>query len=373
MKKILAGLTLMAVLAAGGYALADDPDGRLSTARNHLQLAIAQIEAEMAQPPAVSTTTVVSTTTTTVTAPPSTVPPTTPPTTTAPPPTTPPTTTTPTQPPPAGFPTRAQALARSSVVVVSGNRSTQFRVVGPPADTTYDFRGMTSTAFPPANSISLGAETPGVRTVSIGGRVIGQQPRDASWAQVHDTIGGSGLRMDSTGFAVVYDFYAENVNDGVEIRRPDLNSPYLIDGLRCVWVRDDCIEADDELSGTIRNVVADGVNNAISLGQSVKNANAVTNIENAVFVHAPMVNDRAADGIGHQTLFKQAPAGRVNMTNVTDCMYENPISPGRIGIRPAGTWTNVTFVLGPGWVGPNPSVPAGATVSRDWQGLCVNP
>jgi hypothetical protein len=62
----------------------------------------------------------------------------------------------------------------------------------------------------------------------------------------------------------------------------------------------------------------------------------------------------------------------VNLTNVTDCLYENPITPSRIAIRPTGTWTNVTFVLGPGWVGANPTVPAGATVSRDWQGLCLN-
>lgn len=60
----------------------------------------------------------------------------------------------------------------------------------------------------------------------------------------------------------------------------------------------------------------------------------------------------------------------MNLTNVTDCLYENPINPERIQIRPQGTWTNVVFVLGPGWVGPDPAVPAGATVSHDWQGLC---
>ena len=266
----------------------------------------------------------------------------------------------------------AQALARPGVVVLSGARSTQYKPAAA-TDKTYDFRGLTSTAYPFSSSFPLVIE--GTRNVVIGGTVIGQQGRDLSWAKTHDSFGGAGLYLlNVRDYAVSYGFRVDNVVDGIDTRPPDgdLNAGrFLIEGAYMTWIRDDAIEDDTEMSGTIRDVLVYGVNNAISIGQSMKNPNAVVNVENVIFIHAPMRNDRAADDNGHQTLFKQAPGGRVNLTNVTDCLYENPISESRIGIRPLGTWTNVTFVLGPGWSGPSPAVPDGATVSRDWQELCI--
>jgi hypothetical protein len=378
LRKLLALAVLLAVLAFGGYALADDPDGDLQealgdliAAQDHLASAQGIIEAEIAKPPVVQT--VTETVTETVTAPPSTS---TPPPTTPPPPTPPPTTPPPTTPPPTvttpppapGFPTRAQALA-GNVVVVSGDRTAQFKP-GPATEVTYDLRGLNHTGFPPGYPIVI----EGTRNVVIGGSVTGQQSRTASWAQVHDDIGGQALRMPITDYGVSYDFRADNTNDGFEMRPQSgiSNQRFLIEGAYLTWIRDDALEDDTEISGTFRDVLVDGVNNAISIGQSTKNPNAVVNVEDVIFIHAPMVNDRAADGIGHQTLFKQAPGGRVNLTNVTVCMYENPISPGRIGIRPPGEWENVTFVLGPGWNGSDPNVPNGADVSRDWQGECID-
>lgn len=362
--RLLLPLTcLLSLMLVAGIALADDPDGDIQTARDLLAQADALLAQEQAKPPVVQTVTatVTQTVTETVTAPPPTT------TTTAPPsPTT--TTTAPPPPPAAGFPSRAEALARANVVVKSGTFTTAYK----PAvatDTTYDLRGFTSTAYPPGYPVVID----GTRNVVIGGRVFGQQPRTDTWAQVHDGIGGGGLNMHITDYGVSYDFRVDNVTDGIRPFPPaDLSGKFLIEGAYMTWIRDDAIEDDDEMSGTIRDVLVDGANNALSIGQSVKNPNAVVNVENAIFILMPMRNDRAADGVGHQTLFKQAPGGRVNLTNVTVCMYENPITPSRIGIRPPGTWTNVVFVLGPGWVGPDPAVPSGATVSRDWQGLCVN-
>jgi len=218
----------------------------------------------------------------------------------------------------------------------------------------------------------------GTHNVAVGGTVIGQQPRTDSWVQVHDAIGGYGGRMFTNDYSVWYDFNVDNVNDGLGFdplpacgaAPGPATCEFLIDTAHISWIRDDGIEFDTEFSGTIRNVVMHVVNNAFSIGQSTKNVNAVTNISDVLIIHAPMNNARAADGFGHQTIFKQAPGGKVNMTKVTDCLYENPITPSRINIRPPGTWTNVVFVLGPGWVGADPTVPAGASVSHDWTGLC---
>lgn len=358
-KLVVAFIALISVLVVAAVSMAqtsDPKDAKISQA-------IAILEEALTIPPQTITVTVTETVTATPTL-----------TTTVPPPTTttptlPPTTMT-TAPPAAGFLSRQEALARLNMIVLTGIRTTQYKPAAA-TETTYDFRSLTSTAYPFGSSFPLVID--GTRNVVVGGTVNGQQPREASWATVHDTYGGKALSMHITDYGVSYDLRADNVNDGFgPLPTVSLTGQFLLEGAYMTWIRDDAVEDDTEMSGTIRDILVDGVNDAISIGQSTKNPNAVVNIEDALFIHAPMVNARAADGIGHQTLFKQVPGGRVNLTNVTDCMYENPISPGRIGIRPPGTWTNVTFVLGPGWVGPNPSVPAGATVSRDWQGLCLD-
>ena len=361
MRRTLLILGAVGVIAVATVALAADPGGHVQNARDLLAQADAELQAAIAEPPATVTQTVTITQTVTQTVPPTT-------TTVQPPSTT-------TAPPPAGFPTRDQALARPGVIVLSGTRTTQYK---PPAstDTTYDFRGLASTAYPFGSSFPFVIEGSG--NVVIGGAVFGQQGRTLTWEQTHDPFGGTGLRLGNVnGYEVSYDFRVDNTVDGIDMlpQTPGVGpagARVLIEGAYMTWIRDDAIEDDTEMSATIRDVVVDGVNDGISIGQSSKNANAVVNLENVLFIHAPMPNGHAADGVGHQTIFKQLPGGRVNLTNVTDCMYENPISPSRINIRPPGTWTNVTFVLGPGWVGANPSVPAGATVSRDWQGLCLN-
>jgi hypothetical protein len=290
----------------------------------------------------------------------------------SPPPTIPPTTPLPTPPPVPGFPTRVEALARANVVVITGDTAQQVRFGSPAPDTTYDLRGLVSTAYPQGHSFptSFGRDAAGERTVVVGGAVLGTQPRDATWDQVH-AFGGAGMTLKGTDFQVSYDFRADNQHDGIQMLPGDSSAKYLIVGAYFTWIRDDAIEADTEMSGTINDVLGYEVNTAISLGQSSKNPNAVTVVSDALFIHVPMRNDKASDGFGHQTLFKQAPGGRVNLSNVTDCLYENPISPSRIQIRPQGTWTNVTFVVGPGWVGADPDVPNGADVSRDWQGECL--
>lgn len=352
----IALVSVMVVAAVSMAQVSDPKDAKITQA-------IAILEEALAIPPQTVTETVTTTATVTetVTATPTTT------TTTLPP------ATTTTVPPAVGFPSRQESLARANVIVLTGARSTQYKPASA-SDTTYDLRGLVSTAYPFSSSFPIVIE--GTRTVVIGGEVRGQQGRDLSWAQTHDPFGGAGLRLlNVRDYGVSYDFRVDNVVDGIDTLPPagDLNAGrFLIEGAYMTWIRDDAIEDDTEMSGTIRDVLVDGVNDAISIGQSTKNPNAVVNVEDVLFIHAPMRNDRAADGFGHQTLFKQLPGGRVNMTNVTDCLYENPITPSRIGIRPPGTWTNVVFVLGPGWVGANPTVPQGASVSRDWQGLCID-
>ena len=376
MKKTIALLAAFTVLVVAGVAYADDPDGDIQAARDLLAQADALLAQEQAKPP------VVNTVTETVTLPPSTVTETvtetvtqTPTTTTVPPTTTTTTTTVPptTPPPPApGFPSRAEALARSSVVAVSGARSTQYRVGSPPPDTTYDLRGMTSTAYPNGHAfpVSIGRDTAGARTVVVGGAVFGTQPRDFTWDQVH-AFGGAGMTLRGVDYQVSYDFRADNQHDGIQVL-PGGTTKYLIEGAHMTWIRDDAIENDTEFSGVIRDVLVESANNAISIGQSTKNSSAVNTVEDSIFILVPMRNDRAADGIGHQALFKQAPGGRVNLRNVIVCLTENPMTTDRQTIWPAGDKENVRIVLGADYVGSYPgTLPSGVTVSRDWS-ICTD-
>ena len=270
------------------------------------------------------------------------------------------------------FPTRREALERQKVVVETGTTGEQYRIDAPIADTTYDLRSFTSTAYPFGDSFPLafGPESPGARTVVIGGTVIGQQQRSLSWEDVHDPFGGGGLRMIGVDSLVSYDLRANNVNDGFMPLPPpdDLNGArFLIDGCHMTWIRDDAVEDDTEMSGTIRNCLFDGINTGVSIGQSTQNANAVVRIKHSVFLFEPMRNDRAADGFGHQTLFKQKPGGRVRLSNVVVCYPENPMSPSRLRIFPPGHYSNVRIVLGSDFVGRYPGPrPPGVAVTRDW-------
>jgi len=364
MKKLVVGLTLFTLLITG-VAVAQTGDD----AKNlKIDEAIAILEEAKAIPADVvtitETATVTTTVTETVTATPPTTPPTTPPPTTTAPPTTPP--------PAPGFPSRATALARANVVVSSGSSSAQYRVGSPPADTTYDLRNHTSTAFPTVHQFpySIGRDTAGARTVLVGGTAIGTQPRTWSWDQVH-AVGGGGLTLKGTDYQVSYDFTSINQHDGIQVL-PGGTTKFLIEGAYMEWIRDDAVEDDTEFSGTIRDSLFNGVNTCVSIGQSTKNPASVVNIENVICVFEPMVNAKAADGIGHQALFKQAPGGTVNLTDVTLCYTENPISPDRLSIWPAGTKQNVRIVLGADFVGSYPgTLPAGITVSRDWS-ICTN-
>ena len=114
------------------------------------------------------------------------------------------------------FPTRREALERHEIVVETGTTDEQYRIDAPVADTTYDLRSFTSTAYPSGSSFPLafGPESPGARTVVIGGPVIGQQQRGLSWEDVHDPFGGGGLRMIGIDSLVSYDLRVDNVNDG---------------------------------------------------------------------------------------------------------------------------------------------------------------
>jgi hypothetical protein len=287
----------------------------------------------------------------------------------------------------ASLPGAEAALQRSKVVVESGETSDQYRIASPPPDTTYDLRTFTSTAYPSESlyPLSFGKGSPGVRTVVVGGTVRGTAPDDATWQDLKDNDDGAALLMIGEDAFASYDLRADDVFDMFRPRPPkdDLNgATFLIAGCRGSTIRDDAVENDDEMTGTIRDCVFDGVNSGVSIGQNQTNPDAVTTIEDSTFIFRPMPNTKAPDDVGHGVLFKQMGGGRVVMHDVLVCYTETPIAPDRLTNWMPGTYDNVTIVLGPSFDGNGDGdvkdldypgdLPEGVRQTRDWS-RCDHP
>ena len=282
------------------------------------------------------------------------------------------------------FPSENEALSRPRMVLRSGTISTQYRIASPPPDTTYDLRGLTSTAYPATTTypLSFGKGVPGTRTAVVGGSVVGGGNPAATWQTLKATADGTALLMVGSDTMSSYDLHASNVFDMFRPRPPDGNlngASFLIQGCYGTGIRDDAIENDVEMSGTVRGCLFDGINSGVSIGQNVTNPAAVTTIEDSKFIFRPMPNTRAPDGVGHAALFKQMGAGHVVMRNDIVCYQETPIGADRLTNWMPGTYENVTIVLGPGFDGDRDgdftdldhpgTLPRGVTQTRDWS-LC---
>lgn len=382
MKKLIAVLAALSITVVGGIAIADDPDGDIQRVRDLLAQADAILAQEQAKPPAVVTITetVTATVTQTVTAPPTIPPPT---TTTTPPPTTttttppPTTTTTPPPPPPVGFPTR-QELLTGAVTTASSGKLTLLA-----HDRGYDARGWswtTSERFP----VALGTSTsPQHNAGIVGGTYQGTFDRSLVWDQMHS---GAVVLARGDGYLVVYDLRADNVPDFFRPRPPvdgnlasQQSARWLLDGCYGSYVRDDAVENDQELTGTVNDCLFDSVFMGVSIGQSNKNPAAVTTVTNSTFIFKPMpaAPTQTPDGSGHAAFFKQLGSGRVVLRNVNICYTEMDLRGNleRMGRWMPGTYENVKVVLGSGWTDAQaaafPPVPPGVTVSRDWS-ICTS-
>jgi hypothetical protein len=286
------------------------------------------------------------------------------------------------------LPTKEESLARPRLAVRAGTTEEAVFVGAPPPDATYDLRDLTSTAYPFESSfpLSFGSDDPGERTVVVGGTVLGQAPSGWTWDEFGENLDsvGAALLIHGTGYLVSYDLRADDVFDGFRPRPAEVDegkgdegaTVFLIEGCHMTHIRDDGVENDQEMSGTIRDCLFDGINMGVSIGQAATNPEAVTRIEDSVFIFRPMPNANAPDDLGHAVLFKQEGEGSVVMQDVVICYEETPIGPERLRNWMPGSYENVTIVLGQRFDGdgdgdvtdldhPTP-LPAGVTQERDW-------
>jgi hypothetical protein len=291
-------------------------------------------------------------------------------------------------PPSTGFPTRAEALARPNVVVASGTATTSYDQPRPPATTTYDLRSFVSTAYPFSTlyAVHFGGSNAAFDLVTVGGAVLGQIDRNLTAEEVYANYKGDALRVAAADRTATYDLRVDNVVDGYNPRvadgaEQDNTVRFLLEGAYMTYIRDNAVENDALMSGTIRDCLFDGVFNMLSAKPSSSsnytNTGMVVTLEGVIARLQALPHAGAADGFTHNKVFKweYSAAGSVVVRDSIFYLEEVPDGNSDNLPFPQGVYENVTVVLGAGFDGDGDGditdldypggLPAGVTQSRD--------
>ncbi|HEY8059832.1 MAG TPA: hypothetical protein VID94_13810, partial [Acidimicrobiales bacterium] len=286
------------------------------------------------------------------------------------------------------FTSRDEALARPNLVTAPGLWTTAYTQRRPPAATTYDLRSFVSTAYPASTlyAASFGSSAAAVDLVTVGGAVLGQVDRSLATEDVYALYAGDAVRVATADRTATYDLRVDNVVDGYNPRvaegtEQDNTAQFLLDGAYMTYIRDNAVEDDNLMSGTIRDSLFDGVFNLLSAKPSTSgtysNTSMVVTIDEVIARLQALPDASAADGTAHNKVFKWAEdlAGSVAVRDSIFYLEEVPEGSSSNMPFPRGTYQNVTVVLGPGFDGDRDgdttdldypaALPAGVTQSRD--------
>jgi Ca2+-binding RTX toxin-like protein len=100
----------------------------------------------------------------------------------------------------------------------------------------------------------------------IGGSIIGQVDQTADWRTVYSHGNSAGVRIEDAPNAIIRDWRITNTWDAVRVSWNSQN--FLIDSVWVTNARDDAVENDRLLSGTIKDSLFDGVFGGMSIDPS---------------------------------------------------------------------------------------------------------
>ncbi len=271
------------------------------------------------------------------------------------------------------FINRKQALARSNLVVSSGDHNDQWRVCAT-RNRTYDLRRFTSTGnFADSSNLSVGKDCGAARTVVVGGTVTGTISHSLTWDEAKSQYDADGLRLEGKVWLESFGLSVQDLEDGFAPRvatgtEQDNTVPFLLKGAHMDWIRDDAIEDDALMSGEISDTLIDGTNRFLSArpseSETYTNHSMVVTISKVLVHMKAMPNERdTADGVGYGGIFKWSDAaGKVQASDSIFLLDEQPISDEPF---PPGTYSHVILVLGPDFVGRyRTALPDGVNVTR---------
>jgi hypothetical protein len=165
--------------------------------------------------------------------------------------------------------TEPATAATGPTVRLAGRFGSRYFAFDTADDTTFDLRGMQwdpRPIHPLATAFSAGEQLrpPGNLTI-LGGVIDGQIPLDWSWSVTH-AFGGSAFYTVATERQVIDGARIHNVQDGWRPREtpeflprayPNTGS-FVMRNCYVTGIRDDCIENDEFLPGSIEDCLFDG-------------------------------------------------------------------------------------------------------------------
>ncbi len=253
------------------------------------------------------------------------------------------------------------------------------RLVRPPSGHTFDYRGERIERLPSDHLLSV--QEPADVCI-IGPTVIGTQSRGLTWSQVKRGYDFGGVhigRIRPGAEVVVEGARIVNVEDGLMMpRSPQANGMGITWALRHSWmehIRDDAIENDACLDGTIEDVLIEEAHMGLAArpGRDTDPATLrkASWTVDGLLLHlsrkpvAPASRTGACPArTGVAQLFKMSACfGSMRMRNSVlrvDALAQRPAAMG----FPPGSYENVTLV----WLGPGDypvPLPAGVTLTRD--------
>jgi hypothetical protein len=134
----------------------------------------------------------------------------------------------------------------------------------------------------------------------FGGTIAGQVPMDMEWTDAY--VNSAALFLRNPDDVVVRDWSITRAWDGIRLRG-DESASFTIDGVYLSQIRDDAIENDSGVSGTISNSFFDGVFVGFSTGE----ANMPDRSDNVITIDNVLVRMEASlhkGKITHQSPFK---------------------------------------------------------------------
>lgn len=197
---------------------------------------------------------------------------------------------------------------------------------------------------------------PAAQSTNLGSfqLVDGHFPQNWSWRQSHDQGTGSLKLTANGGPAAISHLWAHNIEDGLQPREvgfPSNTGSFTVTDTLMTDIRDDSVEDDNFMPGTISNSLFDGVYAFLSEQQQTAGAgnNTIGPGEDR-FIHLRNVAVRLHStntdpGTGH--LVKFQPRGATNHSlDIADSVFATDAAP-------VNGWKNFTFPAGTRFSGTN--------------------
>ncbi|MGZ6004962.1 MAG: hypothetical protein ACXWLH_02320 [Candidatus Saccharimonadales bacterium] len=252
-------------------------------------------------------------------------------------------------------------------VTLTGNTSTKYTNASPANGTTFNLSGWLSTAVTgPGHGQGFdvgGTVAPNAVCVK-GGVMKGQIDLSLDWRYVHDSIGGFGYRTFGTGLESVDGARIYNVEDGWKPREcptsadqcstfANGNAHMFMTNTYMSGMRDDAIEDDDFLPGTIQNSLFDGMYTFLSEQLQGTSGEGVGPSEDQYIrltnVLVRMYNTDPPTG-GSYVWFKWLGSTSHHKLIITDSVFAFTSAPNT---NPGSGWSSAKIPTGTQWLGTN--------------------